>query len=290
MAIENRYPVNRQLITSLPFEPPAFQRSRQRVKSRTLRGKKTLALKQTGLIFLAILFFFFLLSGAYYYAITSEQLKIKQVTVNCSLPELKQKVESYLANKNLGNILICNLDFLRTTLTQIPGVKEVHLEKILPSTLKIEVFPRTPKVYVHKENYWLVDEEGQVISTQNDEPPGSFPLLEDENGFNDSYFQKIASACRALDNLQPEVRSLIKKITFQDERTMEIQLDGDPAKIILEENDFADKLNYYLNHRNSWTQLFGQLEYVDLRIGDRAYLKPVSQSGGTSSAEKKEAS
>ncbi|HEK85653.1 MAG TPA: hypothetical protein ENO29_04795 [Candidatus Aminicenantes bacterium] len=290
MAIENRYPINKPLITSLPFEPPAFQRNKKAIKLKTKLTKKTLPAKQIAIFFLGIIAFFFLGAESYYYAITCEQLKIKQVQVFSSSPELRTKVENFLSTRNLGNILICNLDYLRTSLSQIPGVKEVRLQKVLPSTLKVEAFPRIPRAYVHKDIYYLVDEEGQVISSVAGQPDESFPILEDEKEFREAYSQKVATACQALADLQPEVRARIKKITFQDNETMELELSDDPTKIITDESSLSNKLNYYLSHRDSWAQLFGQLEYVDLRIEDRVYLKPLIPAGENISTGKKEAS
>jgi len=54
------------------------------------------------------------------------------------------------------------LNYLRTILNRLPGVKDVRLEKILPSALKVEALPRIPKLYIHRGSYQLVDEEGEI--------------------------------------------------------------------------------------------------------------------------------
>lgn len=290
MAVENRYPLNKPLITSLPFDSPVFHRPEKTFRLKTKSGRKSLRLKHLVVLFLVMIVFFFGLAELYYYAITCDQLRIKRVEVFSSNPEVQHLVESFLSSKNLGNILICDLNYLRIVLTHLPGVKDVRLEKVLPSTLKVEVFPRIPKAYVYRGSYYLVDEEGQVIASFASLPDDSFPVFEDEDGFRQAYQQKISSACHLLNSLQPEVRALVKKITFREDGTMELQLAEDPVKIILDETDFAEKLNYYLNNKNSWTELFGQLEYVDLRIEGRAYIKPAPQAENQPSAGKKEVS
>lgn len=290
MAVENRYPLNKPLITSFPFDSPVFHRPEKTFRLKTKSGRKSLRLKHLVVLFLVMIAFFFGLAELYYYAITCDQLRIKRVEVFSPNSEVQHLVESFLNSKNLGNILICDLNYLRIVLTHLPGVKDVRLEKVLPSTLKVEVFPRIPKAYVYRGSYYLVDEEGQVIASFASLPDDSFPVLEDEDGFRQAYQQKIRSACHSLNSLQPEVRALVKKITFREDGTMELQLAEDPVKIILNETDFAEKLNYYLSNKNSWTELFGQLEYVDLRIEGRAYIKPAPQAESQPPVGKKEVS
>lgn len=293
MAVENRYPLNKPLITSLPYDSSVFYRPEKALRSKTRPNRKSLGLKHLIILFMAIIAFFVGIAELYYYAISCEQLRIKRVEVTSSDINLQHLVENFLGRKNLGNILICDLHYLRIALSHLPGVKDVRLEKVLPSTLKVEVYPRIPRAYVYRGIYYLVDEEGQVISSAENLPDNStssFPLLEDENGFKEAYQEKISTACQVLDSLQPEVRSLIKKITFRDDRALELELVDDPVKIIVDETDIADKLNYYLNNKNSWAELFGQLEYVDLRIEGRAYIKSALPAENQPSAGKKEVS
>lgn len=290
MAVEDRFAVNRQLINAFPLETPVFHRSAKNLKLRSKAGKKTLRIKHLVILFFILISFFVAIAELYYYLITCDQLRIKNVEVISSSPELKQRIESYLQNQNLGNILICDLNYLRYKLSSLRGVKDVRLEKILPSTIKAEVLARVPRVIVHRGNYYLVDEEGQVIENFSELPAGQFPILEDDNAFQQNYDQKVRLACEVLSNLQPETRAMIQKFLFKADGLMEVYLADDPTRIILDEVHFAERLNYYLSHRTSWAQLFGQLEYVDLRIEGRVYIKQAVSSGNQSPVGKKEVS
>ena len=158
MAVENRYSLNPAV------EPVIFQRSARPARLKAKSGKKSLRWSHLLVIFISLVLFFLGVAQVYYYVITCAELRIKRVEVNAPSPELQQRVENYLLSRNLGNILICNLDYLRLNLTALPGVKEARLEKVLPSTLRVEVFPRTPRIYVRRGLYFLVDEEGKVLS------------------------------------------------------------------------------------------------------------------------------
>ncbi|MGB9892984.1 MAG: cell division protein FtsQ/DivIB, partial [Candidatus Saccharicenans sp.] len=252
MAVENRYPINRPLINSLPLEAPIFHRPEKSLRLKTKTNKKSLRLRHLVITFCLLVLFFVAVAELYYYAITCDQLRIKKVEVIAANYELKQKIESYLENINLGNILICDLNYLRATLSQLPGVKDVRLEKVLPSTLKAEIIARVPKVLVHKGGFYLVDEEAQVISSFSELKDNQFPILEDENNFSHSYEQKVSLACKVLDNFRPETRALIQKIIFTSDGLMEIYLADDPTRIILDEINSAEQLDYYLKNRASW--------------------------------------
>jgi cell division septal protein FtsQ len=288
MAVENRYPLEKPLITSFPLDSSIFHRPAKSLRLKTKPARRSLRLKHLLLLFFILVAFFFGLAELYYFLITCDRFNIKQVEVNSSSPEIQQAVESFLSSRQLGNILICDLSYLRVSLTDLPGVKDVRLEKVLPSTLKVEVFPRKPKVYVHRGSFYLVDEEGQAIANFASPSEDSFPVVEDEDVFRQAYQQKIQSACNSLDSLQPEVRALVRKIIFKKNSSMEIELTDDSTRIFIEGTGFSEKLNYYLINKSSWEERFGQLEYVDLRIEDRAYIKPVAQAEIQPFAGKKE--
>ncbi len=283
MAVENGYPLN-------AAGAVVFQRSARPARLKGKAGKKALRWTHLVGLFFSLILFFFGLAQVYYYLITCDHLRIKNIEVISTSPELKQRVENFLQGRNPGNILICNLDYLRLSLTSLPAVKEVRAEKNLPYTLRVEVFARTPRLYVHRGLYFLVDEEGKVIRSEAEASDPSYPVLEDEAGFNQSYQDKVRLACQALSGLEPGARQMVSRIIFRSDRRLEVELTDDPARIIINAENFPEQLPYYLANREAWIQLFGPLEYVDLRIEGRAYVKPLELSAQDSRGQKKEVS
>lgn len=283
MAVENGYPLN-------AAGAVVFQRSARAVGPKSKSGKKPLRWTHLVGLFFALILLFLGVARLYYYLITCDELRIKKVEVISSSPELKQRVEDYLLSRNPGNILICNLDYLRLSLTSLPGVKGVRAEKILPSTLRVEVYPRIPRFYVHRGLYFLVDEEGKVIRSEAEPSDPACPVLEDEAGFNLAYQEKVRLAGRALEGLAPETRQLIRRLIFRADRQLEVELADDPVRVIIDAENFPEQLPFYLANREAWARLFGPLEYVDLRIQGRAYVKPLELSARESRGQKKEVS
>lgn len=283
MAVENGYPLN-------AAGAVVFHRSARAVGPKSKTGKKPLRWTHLLGLFFALIVLFLGVAQLYYYLITCDELRIKKVEVISSSPELKQRVENFLLSRNPGNILICDLDYLRLSLTSLPGVKEIRAEKILPSTLRVEVYPRTPRFYVHRGLYFLVDEEGKVIRSEAEPSDPTYPVLEDEAGFNLAYQDKVRLAGQALDGLAPEARQLIRRLIFKADGQLEVELAEDPVRVIINAENFKDQLPFYLANREAWARLFGPLEYVDLRIQGRAYVKPLELSARESRGQKKEVS
>lgn len=284
MAVDNRY------LLSTGAGNVIFHRSARAAGVRGKTGKKYLRWTHFLTIFFGLILLFLGVARVYYYLLTCDHLKIKNVEVTSPSPELKRRVEDYLLSRNLGNILICNLDYLRVSLTSLPGIKEVRTEKVLPSTLRVEVFPRIPRFYIHRGLYFLVDEEGQVLRSQSEPEDPSFPVVEDEENFNHAYSEKISLAYQALASLDPAVRPIVRRVILRKNQKLEVELTEDPVRLILNSENFSEKLHYYLANRDTWARLFGPLEYVDLRIEGRVYLKPLELSARDSREQKKEVS
>jgi len=290
MAVENRYPLTKPLFTDFPAEKQSFHRSDKNTATRIKGARKVLSVKHLLLIFGLIAAFFAGLARVYYYVISCDELEIKTVEVVSTSPQVKKQIEQYLSQYHLGNIIACDLNYLKSRLIRLPGVKEVRLEKILPSGLKVEATPRIPRLYVYRGNYQLVDEEGEIIASYSELPDDSWPILEDSGSWQQNYKEKVTLTCQALDRLQPALRSRIRKIKLLDRSSLEIQLAGDPVKIMTGDSNLAESLHYYLSSQSAWAEQFGPVEYIDLRLNDRVYIKPLTLQAEKASAREKEAS
>lgn len=288
MALENKVSLNKPLVSPFPLDRQFYHRAEAKLRVRPKAARKTLRLKHLVLAFILVIGFFFLLSQAYYYAISCDKLAIKKVLISCPEESARLTAENFLRQRNLGNLLICDLDYLRNVLISLPGIQDARLVKQLPDTLRIELIPRQPAFYVFRGVCQLVDKEGKLVASFQSLPDSNFPLVEDSSGFREGYEEKIKTAWRCLENLSPECRKQILRMTFEEGGKISVELAEDPARVIIDEEDFAEKLTYYLSNRDKWKEWFGELEYVDLRIKDRVYFKPLNPQPEKSLAGKKE--
>jgi len=288
MAVESKVSLNKPLVNSFPLEAQFYHRSKHKKRTQIRANKKVLGPKHLILAFFLTVGFFFLLSQAYYYAISCDKLAVKNIFISCPEEAPRLTAENFLRGRNLGNLLICDLDYLKNMLIALPGIKDARLAKQLPDTLKIELVPRQPKFYVFRGSFQLVDEEGKLVASFTSLPDSNFPLVEDSNAFRNGYEEKIKTAWNCLENLAPEFRKQVLKMTFEEDGKISVQLTEDPVQVIIDGEDFAEKLTYYLTNRDKWQDWFGELEYVDLRIKDRVYLKQLNPQPGKLQAGKKE--
>ncbi len=97
----------------------------------------------------------------------------------------------------------------------------------------------------------MIDEEGEIIASYSELPDQSWPFLEDSNAWRRNYKEKVALVCQAIGRLEPALRDRIKMIKLLDQESLEIQLAGDPVKIMTSDSNLAENLSYYLSTSTS---------------------------------------
>ena len=73
------------------------------------------------------------LCRAYLFLISWDKLAVRSVEVVCARPALKRQLDLAFAGKRLGNILLCDIDGLRTQVRAFVWVKEARIRKVFPS-------------------------------------------------------------------------------------------------------------------------------------------------------------
>jgi cell division septal protein FtsQ len=261
--------------TPLPSRSMQFQRGKGKVKTKKIQRKIRLQFKH-------ILFFFLLLGGTFYlvqrfylFLISWDHLEVKKIEIVCSKPEGKEEIEQAFNGKKLGNILLLDIGQLQEVLTDISWIKEVQVRKLFPSSLKIKIQERHPVALLKKENenLYLIDEEGVELRKINSAEYEHFPLLIDSNNFEKDYNEKLTIAWECLRSLSPSEKGQIKALDLTEYGNVTIQFKEIEAKLILGSDQFSQKLKLYQSFCDQLEQ-YGALEYVDLRIPDRLYIKP----------------
>lgn len=253
--------------------PLVFQRGEG-----TLRAKKTpkrvaLRAKHVALLFLLLAGTFYSLCRAYLFLISWDKLAIRSVQVICDRPALKRQLDLAFEGKSLGNILLCDIDGLRTQVRAFVRVKEARIRKVFPSSLRVEVMERTPKALVQGYGLALVDEEGLELEHPASADAFELPVLADQNGFRNGRPEKLGLAWQCLDDLSPEERAQVAGLDLTDPGTVELRFRDDPVRIKLGDRGFREKVRFYGERKAEWENEFGDLEYVDLRFDGRVYIK-----------------
>ena len=183
------------------------------------------------------------------------------------------------------NLILTDLDLWREQLLRWPWIRDAALRRSLPSTVEIAVQERTPTMLVRIEGrIFLADEQGIVIDEYG---PGysSFDLpivdgirLAQARPGTSLDPARTLLAVRAIGALHsaPDLMQRLSQVDVTDAHNARVRLAGDTALLHLGEDQFQQRLESYLQLAETLRASVTDIEYVDLRFGDRVFVKPVS--------------
>ncbi|MFQ6109066.1 MAG: cell division protein FtsQ/DivIB [Candidatus Aminicenantales bacterium] len=250
-----------------------FRRPKERVKPKKMQKRFRVRFIHILLTFLLIAGLFFLIQQTYLFLITWDNLDVERIEVDCKKTFLKEEILQSFKGKNLGNILLLDIDQLQNKFKDHRWVKDVRVRKIFPSSLKIEIRERVPAAVVRKENHYLIDRDGILLEKINPQERKDLPLFVDANHFKRSYQEKLHLAWECLESLPSEERKQVELLDLSEYANVTIKLKGEETRLKLGADHFSRKLQIFRSYRTKLEALC-PLEYVDLRFDDRLYIKP----------------
>jgi len=269
--------------------PLHFQRGAGGMRLKKVRRTGSPLFKQALISFALAAVVFLSVHEIYLFVITWSKLEIRDVRVSCVDMSVQADVIRRLEGTRWGNILLLDLAKVRGRLEAVPWVKEARLRKVFPSSLQIDLVPRTPAALLRRDAVTLIDRTG--VELQKAEP-GAFPglpLLVDGDGFIEDRMDKLQRAWECLDGLGDADRIDVESIDLTDPSNTILKFRSDPTRILIGNTGFGLRLADFLKNRERWTREFGLLEYVDLRFDDRVYLKPAVLTASADTPSLKEA-
>jgi len=183
------------------------------------------------------------------------------------------------------NLILTDLDVWREQLLRWPWIRDAALRRSLPSTVEIAVQERTPTMLVRTEGrVFLADDQGIVIDEYGPGYSGfDLPIVD---GIRVARAGPGASldpartllAVRAIGALHgaPDLMQRLSQVDVTDAHNARVRLAGDTAVLHLGEDQFQQRLESYLQLAETLRASVTDIEYVDLRFGDRVFVKPVS--------------
>lgn len=196
------------------------------------------------------------------------------------------------------NILTIGLDDWRQRLMTSPWVEDVAVRRVLPNTLDIVVRERTPMGIARiGRDLYLVDQYGTVIDQFGPsyadldlpiidglaQPPREGPPVLDEG--------RTALAARLLADVagHQQIADRVSQIDVRDQRDAVVLLDGDTVMLRLGDRDFAERLQDYLDVATALKDRMSAIDTVDLRFGERIYVRPGRDDHAAALAASREA-
>lgn len=212
----------------------------------------------------------------------SRALAIDNVSVKgnrrLSIAEINVLIESVRGQ----SLLLVDLEQLRTRLLDSPWVASVHVRRSLPSTLEVAIIEREPVAIARlNRQLYLVDGTGVIIDDYGPQHGDLDLPVVDGMGLDGSATgtkidpgraQLVARFLAALTERQ-ELRRAVSQVDVSRDANVAVLLDGDAALLFLGDDQFVERLRTYLEIRPTLAERMSDVDYVDLRYGQRVIVK-----------------
>ena len=216
-------------------------------------------------------------------AAQAHALRVDRIVVRGTERISKDDVLEVLSGLRGENVLWTDLERWRARLMASPWIRDAALRRSLPATVEVVVWERQP-IGIGRINgeMYLVDERGVIIDRYGSQyadfdlpiidglgaAPNDAPTLTDEARAD------LAARVIGAVKSKPKLASRLSQVDVSDLHNASVILTGDPTVLQLGEDQFAQRLQAYLDLAPALHERVADIDSVDLRFGDRIYVRP----------------
>jgi len=213
-------------------------------------------------------------------AAQSHLLRIERIVVHGNERLSNGEVLAVLAGLRGQSLLWADLDVWRGRLLSSPWVREADLRRSLPSTVEVVVSERHP-IGIGRTNgqMYLFDEQGVSIDEYGPQYADlDLPIIDGLAASTgaDTLPGRAELAARVIEALRPkpEIARQVSQVDVRDPHNAVVILSGDRAVIQLGDQRFLSRLQSYLELAPTLRDRVSDIDYVDMRIDGRIYVRP----------------
>ncbi len=189
------------------------------------------------------------------------------------------------------SLLLVDLQEFRARALESPWVAAVTVRRRFPSTLEVQIVEREPVAIARLgQQLFLVDGSGVIIAQYGPQhadfdlpivdgmalpdPSGRGPRDAPKAGpmIDPARAQLVGRFMGAL-TARPELRRSISQVDVSRDSNVAVLLDGDSTLLYLGDDQFVERLRTYLEIRPTLAERMSDVDYVDLRYGQRVIVK-----------------
>ena len=195
------------------------------------------------------------------------------------------EVESLVDGLRGQSVWTVDFEQYRRKVMDSPWVADVTLWRVLPATVELRVVERVPLAVARLgSQLYLVDRSGFTIAEYSAQyrtfdlpvidglivPPAAGAPRIDE--------ARVSLARRFLDAVHAsELRDRVSQIDVSNARDAIVVLDAETVFLHVGDDRFVERLRTYVDLGPTLRERFSQIDYVDLRFGERVYVRPVGE-------------
>jgi len=213
----------------------------------------------------------------------AHMLRVDAIVIHGNERLSNGEVLAILSGLRGENLVSTDLDRWRRRLMTSPWVSDAALRRSLPSTIDVAIRERQPIGVgrIAGETY-LVDERGVIIDQYGPQYADlDLPIIDglgaaphDAPTLTDEARADLAARVIAAVRSSAKLASRLSQVDVSDLHNASVILTGDPTMIQLGDDQFAERLQGYLDVAPALHQRVADIDYVDLRFGDRIYVRP----------------
>jgi cell division protein FtsQ len=213
----------------------------------------------------------------------ARMLEVHDIRVRGNVRLSDGEVHSLVDGLRGKNIFTVDFETYRRRVLDSPWVSSVALSRVLPSTIDVRIVERTPMAIARVgQQLFLVDDTGVIIDAHSSDypdldlpivdglvasPGAAGPLVDRDR------ITVTASFLAALDT-RPDLSRRLSQVNVANAHDVVVMFDHDPVWLHLGDSDFIERLNTYLELAPTLGERFAEMDYVDLRFGERIFVRP----------------
>jgi cell division septal protein FtsQ len=213
-------------------------------------------------------------------------LQVRKIVVRGNARISSGEVQAIVDGLRGSSILTADLSAYRRRLKESGWVADAALRRVLPSTVEVFVSERTPiglcrlgrTLYLVDANGMLIDEFGPqyaefdlpIIDGLVTAPGSGQPSIDDG---------RAELAARVIESLsaRKDIAQRVSQIDVRDAHDAVVMLEDDAALLHLGDEKFLERLQSYVDLAPALREQVSEIDYVDLRFGERVYVRPAAK-------------
>ena len=215
--------------------------------------------------------------------LSAEALTITRIDVSGNSRMSRGEVVALLDGLRGTNMVTVDLESWRQRLLGSPWVADAAIRRLLPGTVAVAISERQPMgIGRVGDDLYLIDDRGGIIDrfgpnyAEFDLPiiNGLAAPPRDNGPLIDEARADLAAHVLASLQARPDLAKRVSEIDVSDVRDAVLLLKGDTALVRLGRDQFAERLQSYLDLVPALRERIAAIDYVDLRFDERVYVRP----------------
>jgi cell division protein FtsQ len=215
--------------------------------------------------------------------LNAQALTITRISVSGNSRMSRGEVVALLDGLRGTNMVTADLESWRQRLLGSPWVAEAAIRRVLPGTVAVAISERQPMGIGRVGNdLYLIDDRGGIIDQFGPNyAEFDLPIIDglaapprDNGPLIDEVRAGFAAHVLASLQAHPNLAKRVSELDVRDARDAVLLLKGDTTLVRLGNEQFAERLQSYLDLAPALRERVAGIDYVDLRFDERVYVRP----------------